>query len=102
MNTVVFDKTGTLTSGTPRVTRIVCYRGVRGEPELLRLAAAAERGFNHPVARAIAAAAAARHIEPPPVTRTHASLGFGVDVEVEGRRVLVGSRRFMEAEGIPA
>jgi heavy metal translocating P-type ATPase len=100
VNTVVFDKTGTLTSGTPRVTRVVRYRGAGGDEELLRLAAAAERGFRHPVARAIAAAAAARHIEAPPVTRTHASLGFGVDVEVEGRRVLVGSRRFMEAEGI--
>jgi Cu2+-exporting ATPase len=100
VDTVVFDKTGTLTSGRPRVTRVVRYRGVRTEDELLRLAAAAERGFRHPVARAIASAAAARHIEPPPVTRTHASLGFGVDVDVERRRVLVGSRRFMEAEGI--
>jgi len=100
VNTVVFDKTGTLTSGTPRVTRVVRYRGVRTEDELLRLAAAAERGFRHPVARAIAAAAAARHIDPPPVARTHASLGFGVDVDVESRRVLVGSRRFMEAENI--
>jgi Cu2+-exporting ATPase len=100
VNTVVFDKTGTLTSGTPRVTRIVRYRAVDGDDELLRLAAGAERGFRHPVARAIAAAAAARHLESPPVTRTHASLGFGVDVEIEGRRVLVGSRRFMEAERV--
>jgi Cu2+-exporting ATPase len=100
VNTVVFDKTGTLTSGIPRVTRIVRYRGVQDDDELLGLAAAAERGFGHPVARAIAAAAGARRLEPPPVTQTHSSLGFGVDVQIEGRRVLVGSRRFMEAEGI--
>jgi Cu2+-exporting ATPase len=100
VDTVVFDKTGTLTSGTPRVTRLLRYRGVRDDHELLRLAAAAERGFRHPVARAIAGEAATRHIEAPPVTRTHASLGFGVDVEVDGRRVLVGSRRFMEAQRI--
>jgi Cu2+-exporting ATPase len=100
VNTVVFDKTGTLTSGTPRVVRIVTYRHGPSEDELLRLAAAAERGFRHPVARAVAAAAAARRIEPPAVTRTHASTGFGLDVEVEGRRVLVGSRRFMEAQQI--
>jgi P-type Cu2+ transporter len=100
VDTVVFDKTGTLTSGTPRMTRLVAYAAARDEADLLALAAAAEQGFRHPVARAIAAAAAARRIDPPPVTRTHSSLGFGVDVEVRQRRVLVGSRRFMEAQGI--
>jgi manganese/zinc-transporting P-type ATPase C len=100
VNTVVFDKTGTLTSGTPRIVRVVTYRDGLDENELLRLAAAAERGFRHPVARAIAAATAARRLEPPAVTRTNASTGFGLDVEVEGHRVLVGSRRFMEAQRI--
>jgi Cu2+-exporting ATPase len=100
VNTVVFDKTGTLTSGTPRIVRVVTYHHGPGEDELLRLAAAAERGFRHPVARAIAAAAGARRLEPPAVTRTHASTGFGLDVDVEGHRVMVGSRRFMEAQRI--
>jgi Cu2+-exporting ATPase len=100
VNTVVFDKTGTLTSGTPRIVRIVTYRHGPSEDELLRLAAAAERGFRHPVARAIAAAATARRLELPAVTSTYASTGFGLDVEVEGRRLLVGSRRFMEAQRI--
>ena len=100
VNTVVFDKTGTLTSGTPRIIRVVTYRHGLSEDELLRLAASAERGFRHPVARAVAAAAAARRLEPPRVTSTHASTGFGVDVEVDGRRVLVGSRRFMEAQRV--
>ena len=100
VDTVVFDKTGPLTSGTPRMTRLVRYRAVADEDLLLRLAAGAERGFRHPVARAIAAAAAARRLEPAPVTRTHASHGFGVDVDVDGRRVLVGSRRFMEVQRV--
>ena len=100
VNTVVFDKTGTLTSGTPRIIRVVTYRNGLSEDELLRLAAAAERGFRHPVARAVAAAAGARRLEPPRVTSTHASTGFGLDVEVDGRRVLVGSRRFMEAQRV--
>ena len=100
VNTVVFDKTGTLTSGTPRIVRIVTYRHAPSEDALLRLVAAAERGFRHPVARAVAAVATARRLELPAVTRTHASTGFGVDVEVEGRRMLVGSRRFMEAQRI--
>jgi heavy metal translocating P-type ATPase len=100
VNTVVFDKTGTLTSGTPRIVRVVTYRNGPTEDELLRLAAAAERGFRHPVARAVAAAAAARRLELPAVTKTRFSTGFGLDVEIEGRQVLVGSRRFMEAERV--
>jgi heavy metal translocating P-type ATPase len=100
VNTVVFDKTGTLTSGTPRIVRVVTYRNGPSEDELLRLAAAAERGFRHPVARAVAAAAAARRLDVPAVTKTRFSTGFGLDVEIEGRRVLVGSRRFMEAEHV--
>ena len=100
VNTVVFDKTGTLTSGTPRIVRLVTYRHGPAEDELLRVAAAAERGFRHPVARAIAAAAEARRLELPVVSSTHVSTGFGVDVDVAGRRVLVGSRRFMEAQHI--
>jgi heavy metal translocating P-type ATPase len=100
VNTVVFDKTGTLTSGTPRIVRVVTYRNGPTEDELIRLAAAAERGFRHPVARAVAAAAAARRLEPPAVTSTRVSTGFGLDVEVEGRQVLVGSRRFMEAQRV--
>src|SRR5215470_4044200 len=99
VNTVVFDKTGTLTSGTPRIVRVVTYRNGPSEDELLRLAAAAERGFRHPVARAVAAAAAAR-LDVPAVTKTRFSTGFGLDVEIAGRRVLVGSRRFMEAERV--
>jgi len=100
VNTVVFDKTGTLTSGTPRIVRVVTYRNGPSEDELLRLAAAAERGFRHPVARAVAAAAAARRLDVPAVTKTRFSTGFGLDVEIAGRRVLVGSRRFMEAERV--
>jgi heavy metal translocating P-type ATPase len=96
VNTVVFDKTGTLTSGTPHVTRIVSYDRALGEDELIRLSAAAEHGFTHPVARAIARLARERRVAVPPVTSTETALGLGIDVRVEDRRVLIGSRRFME------
>jgi heavy metal translocating P-type ATPase len=96
VNTVVFDKTGTLTSGTPHVTRIVSYDRALGEDELIRLSAAAEHGFTHPVARAIARLARERRVAVPPVTSTETTLGLGIDVRVEDRRVLIGSRRFME------
>jgi Cu2+-exporting ATPase len=100
VDTVVFDKTGTLTSGTPRVTRVLTYRDDLGERELVRLVAAAEQGFGHPVARAVARLAAELGIDERPPTGPAESQGLGVDVRVDGVRVLVGSRRFMDAQGI--
>jgi len=95
-DTVVFDKTGTLTSGTLHVTRIVSFDRSLDEADLIRLSAAAEHGFAHPVARAIGRLARERRVVVPPVTMTESSLGLGIDVRVEERRVLIGSRRFME------
>ena len=100
VDTIVFDKTGTLTSGTLHVTRIVSYDRSLSEDELIRLGAAAEHGFTHPVARAIARLARERRIVPPPATGIESALGLGIDVGVEGRRVLIGSRRFMEQQRI--
>ena len=96
VDTVVFDKTGTLTVGAPRVTRIARY-GPLPEDEIVRLVAAAERPFRHPVARAIARLAAERGIEVPEVAATAERVGLGVEVRVDGAVVLVGSRRLMEA-----
>ena len=53
VDTIVFDKTGTLTTGTPRVTRVAVYLPSLDEREVVRLVAGAERGFRHPVARAV-------------------------------------------------
>ena len=100
VDTIVFDKTGTLTSGTLHITRIVSYERSLDEGELLRLAAAAEQGFTHPVARAIGRLARERRIVVPPVTKTESALGLGIDVMVEGRRVLIGSRRFMQQQHV--
>ena len=100
VDTIVFDKTGTLTSGTLHVTRIVSYERSLDETELIRLSAAAEHELTHPVARAISRLARERRIVVPPVTATESSLGLGIDVRVENRRVLIGSRRFMEQQRI--
>lgn len=100
VNTVVFDKTGTLTSGSPIVSRVVVYDREYDEGEVVRLAAAAERGFRHPFARAITNLAAARRLTVPKSTPTAASIGLGVEVRLEGRNVLVGSRRLMEQRRI--
>jgi heavy metal translocating P-type ATPase len=99
VDTVVFDKTGTLTVGAPRVTRIVRY-GAFSEEAILRLVAAAERPFHHPVARAVARLAAERGLTPPAVAGPAERVGLGVAVQIEGARVLVGSRRLMEAHEV--
>jgi P-type E1-E2 ATPase len=96
----VFDKTGTLTTGTPRVARVISYDPRWDERGIVRIVAAAERGFGHPVARAVTRLAESQRLEIPPTDAGSARVGLGVDVRVEGRRVLVGSRRFLEPEGI--
>jgi heavy metal translocating P-type ATPase len=100
VDTVVFDKTGTLTSGTPRVTRVVSYVRSLTERDLVRLAAAAESEFRHPVARAILRVAAEQRVRIPTASSTTESVGLGVAVEVEDMRVLLGSHRFMESRGV--
>ena len=91
---VVFDKTGTLTEGRPIVTTISPEPGT-SEDELLRVAGAAERDSEHPVARAIGEEVAARSIEVPPPTDFIAIPGSGVTATVEGHSVEV--RRDAEA-----
>ncbi|HEU5197675.1 MAG TPA: heavy metal translocating P-type ATPase [Methylomirabilota bacterium] len=99
IDTVVFDKTGTLTLGAPRVTRIVRYGGL-AEDGVLRLVAAAERPFRHPIARAVARLAAERRLDLPEAETVAERVGLGVEVHVEGSRVLIGSRRLMESREI--
>jgi heavy metal translocating P-type ATPase len=94
VDTVVFDKTGTLTVGAPRVARIICY-GARDEDEILRLVAAAERPFHHPMARAIARVADERRLVIPTATVNTERVGLGVDVRIDRAHVLIGSRRLM-------
>jgi P-type E1-E2 ATPase len=100
VDTVVFDKTGTLTRGVPQVGRIVTYEPAVRDEDVIRLAAAAERGFRHPVARAIVRAAEAREILVPDRTGSEFRVGLGVQVWVDDVPVLVGSGRFMESQGI--
>lgn len=95
VDTVVFDKTGTLTRGDLKVTDLVPLNGMDGE-ELLALAAGAEEHYSHPVARAVVAEARARDLELPPISQVDFIVAHGVSAFVQGRRVLVGSRHFLE------
>jgi Cu+-exporting ATPase len=87
---LLLDKTGTLTTGRPRVAAVLPAGDDFSPPELLRLAAAAEAPSEHPLARALVAAAAARGLALPAVADFRAEPGSGVSAVVGGRRVTVG------------
>jgi cation-transporting P-type ATPase J len=86
---VVLDKTGTLTEGVPRLAEVRTLPGGPGRQRLLALAAAAERGSEHPLGRAVVAAG--RDVPALPVTDFAARPGHGVSALVAGVRVEVGA-----------
>lgn len=101
LDTIVLDKTGTITRGQPELERIVPAAGWN-ESNLLRLAGAAERSSEHPLAEAVVAGARARGHELPEASAFEAVPGHGIAAVVEGRRVLAGTRRLMAREGVDA
>ena len=98
LTTVVLDKTGTLTKGEPALTRVVATNGL-DEDMLLRLAASAERGSEHPLGEAIVRGAKQRGLPLAEADGFRATSGGGVGAWVEGRAVLVGSSRFLVESG---
>ena len=98
LQTLVLDKTGTITRGQPVVTDVVSF----GLPEqdLLRLAASAERGSEHPLGEAIVAEAHARGMPLDQPSRFNAVAGHGIEVLLDGQAVLVGNARLMAERGI--
>ncbi|HIP87242.1 MAG TPA: copper-translocating P-type ATPase, partial [Anaerolineales bacterium] len=101
---VIFDKTGTITKGRPEVTDMVVQEngssGARRARDLLYWAASAERGSEHPLGRAIVERAEAEGLTLAEPQSFQAVRGRGVIATVDGRRVLVGSRRLMEDHDI--
>jgi Cu2+-exporting ATPase len=99
VDTVLFDKTGTLTQGEPVVTRIIA-QGDLSEAEVLALAAAAEVDSEHPLARAIVAAAHERGLTVPTASDFRARAAIGVTATVDGHSVSVGGPRLLEHHGL--
>ena len=97
---VVLDKTGTITKGKPEVTDVLPFNGAEGR-ELLRLAASAERGSEHPLGEAIRERSESEGIEYLPVTDFQAIPGHGLSVKVEGRPIWLGNARLMADRGVP-
>ena len=99
VDTVVMDKTGTLTLGRPVVTAVVAAAGV-DEARVLDLAAALERGSEHPLGEAVVRKAKERELGFGAVEGFEAIVGRGVRGTVDGATVLVGSRRLLGEQGI--
>lgn len=96
---VVFDKTGTLTEGRPRVTNVV-PSGDWTSDSLLRLVAAVERSSEHSLARAVVEAAQEANLTLPSCDSFSAVPGSGLQAQVEGMTILIGSPRFLSAHSI--
>ncbi len=98
VDAVVLDKTGTLTEGKPQLTDVVALNA--NEADVLRLAASAEQGSEHPLAKAIVDGARSRSLSLGRTDSFQAIAGHGLEAEVEGRRLLVGNRKLLSDEGI--
>ncbi len=98
VSAVVFDKTGTLTSGTPQIAHFSALDG--DEASLLQAAGALQRGSEHPLAKAVLDACAARNLNVPDVTDSQSLTGRGIAGSLEGRRLALGNRRLLDETGL--
>ncbi|WP_268833132.1 heavy metal translocating P-type ATPase [Pseudomonas bubulae] len=98
VSAVVFDKTGTLTSGTPQIAHFSALDG--DEARLLQAAGALQRGSEHPLAKAVLDACAARNLNVPDVSDSQSLTGRGIAGTLEGRRLALGNRRLLEETGL--
>ena len=97
LNVIIFDKTGTLTLGQPEVVDVATATSTNVDA-MLALAAAVEQGSEHPLAQAILKRAAGMPTQP---SSGFSNIdGMGAKAEVEGRTVLLGNRKLMDAEHV--
>jgi Cu+-exporting ATPase len=96
LDTVILDKTGTVTEGKPAVTEIIPIS--TSERELLTLVAAAQKGSEHPLARAVLAKA--EDLDLPPLEEFQSYAGMGLTAQVDGRRLAIGNRRLMSEKQV--
>ncbi len=96
---VVLDKTGTITEGKPKLLQVEAFDGFE-QTEVLRMAASAEAPSEHPLGRAIVAAAEAGDLDLPSCSDFRSVTGAGVVAVVEGCKVLAGTARFLSDHGI--
>ncbi|HFJ9453187.1 ATPase P [Bacillus cereus] len=95
LDTVILDKTGTVTNGKPVLTDVIVADGFH-EEEVLRLVGAAEKNSEHPLAEAIVEGIKEKKINIPSSETFEAIPGFGIESVVEGKQLLIGTRRLMK------
>jgi Cu2+-exporting ATPase len=100
VDTVVFDKTGTLTKGEVTVVGVESLNPATSTSQVLALAAAAEQRLTHPVAEAVIRYVTEQGIEIPSRGKWEYQLGLGVQAEIDGQSVYVGSERFLRHHGV--
>ncbi len=99
INTIVFDKTGTLTKGEPEVTDIIAVPGISAE-HLLKIAASAEKGSEHPLGEAIVRRAEKEKTALLKPERFNNIPGFGIEVVIEGINIIIGNKKLMDERNI--
>jgi Cu+-exporting ATPase len=99
LDVIVLDKTGTVTEGKPSVTEVSAARDWDRD-DVLRLAACLEKASEHPLADAIVAAAESGKLELPTAENFNAIAGHGAEAQVNGRTILLGSRKLMADHNI--
>ncbi|GAB6992350.1 heavy metal translocating P-type ATPase [Paenibacillus pini] len=100
IDAIILDKTGTVTKGKPELTDVLLVEG--NETEFLRLVGAAEKNSEHPLAEAIVIGIKERNIELPNTESFEAIPGYGIKAVVEGKELLIGTRRLMDQFGVDA
>ena len=101
IDTVVVDKTGTITRGEPSLTDVITFAR-HSEDEVLRLAASAEKGSEHPLGEAIVRASAERGLPLGDPDQFAAIPGHGIEARVDGRHVILGTLKLMADRGVAA
>ena len=96
---VVLDKTGTITEGKPVVTDIIVGQGIT-EDELLVLAASSEKGSEHPLGEALINKLNETNLEFKKTDKFLAIPGHGIEVEIEGKKVILGNKKLMDDKNI--
>lgn len=100
VDTIAFDKTGTLTFGRLDVSDIISFDDTLSEEELLTLTASAEAKSEHPLGKAIAECARAKDLALTESTSFKMTAGKGIFAEVNDRRLLCGSEKFLAENGV--
>lgn len=99
IQTIVFDKTGTITEGEPKVTDIVTAEGL-SQDQLLVLAGSAEKGSEHPLGEAVVKGVEEKGLEFKKLDKFQAIPGHGIEVEIDGKDILLGNKKLMDDKKI--